>query len=239
MNTLKLSLIAVVICTSIFTTATACNQNGLNCQNQISMQLQEEGWVNSKTALVTVSIQAATNKDNSSKLIAQITNKLKSIVTDSTAWKLVDLSTEKNGAGLLAISAKMSARLNNDQIAQLQNAIDTLNKAGEQYKVESINYQPEFSEIAEENTRLRGLIYRDALEQQKAINAAFSGANYQLQTLNFDEVYASVASDRPTIMYAANARQAGSSSATPFSQQLIINARVTFSSFNPICKKTD
>ncbi|MBP9726722.1 MAG: hypothetical protein KBD83_04580 [Gammaproteobacteria bacterium] len=236
MNTLKLSLVAFA-CASVFATSYAEDQN---CQNQISMQLQEEGWVTSKTALVTVNIQAATSKDSSSKLIAQVTNKLKSIVTDSTPWRLVDLSTEKNPAGLLAISAKMSSRLNNDQVAQLQGAIDTLNKAGEQYKIENIDYQPELAEIAAENTRLRSLIYSDVLEQQKAINTAFTGSGYQLQTLSFDEVYA--APSRPMLAYTANmdsARRTSSPAAAPFSQQLTLNARVTFSSPNLSCEKID
>ncbi len=236
MNKFKLSLIAFA-CASVFTVSYADDQN---CQNQISMQLQEEGWVTSKTALVIVNIQAATSKDSSSKLIAQVTNKLKSIVTDSTPWRLIDLATEKNSAGLLAISAKMSARLNNDQVAQLQSAIDTLNKAGEQYKIENIDYQPQLSEIAAENTRLRSLIYGDVLEQQKAINSAFTGVSYQLQTLNFDEIYA-VPSSRPMAMYAVTeaSRQANSSTAAPFSQQLTLNARVTFSSPNLTCEKAD
>lgn len=232
MKVLKLSLI-LLTCVPVFAIA---NTNDQNCQNQISMQLQEEGWVASKTAQVTVSIQAATSKDNSAKVIETITAKLKSIVKNADTWRLVDLSTEKNSAGLLAISAKMSSRLNNDQLAQLQQAIDTLNKAGEQYKIENIDYQPQLSEIAAENTRLRALVYRDVLEQQKAINAAFVGANYQLQTLSFDSAY--TAASRPVLMYAGNAARQAGPSATPFSQQLILSANVTFSSPNVACEKS-
>lgn len=234
MNTVKLSLLGIV-CASVFATSYADPQY---CQNQISMQLQEEGWVSSSTAQVTVSIQAATNKDNSSAVVASITKKLKSIVKEPVAWRLVDLSTEKNNAGLFAISAKMSARLDNAQLTELQNAIESLNKAGEQYKVEDIDYQPTLAEIAEENTRLRVSLYKDVLEQERMINTAFSGTKYQMQTLNFDSPY--VTAPRPVMMFAGNAtaRQASASTSTPFSQQLILTANVTFSSPNVICEKS-
>lgn len=238
MNACKLSLIGVA-CAFVFTTTSyAIDQS---CQNQISMQLQQEGWVTSKTAAVTVEIQAATSKDDSAKLIAQITDKLKSIVKNSAPWRLVDLSTTKNSAGLLAIAAKMSARLDNDQIAQLQSAIDTLNKAGEQYKIEGIDYQPQLAEIADENTRLRVLLYKDMLEQQRIINSAFTSAAYQLQTVNFESPYVAAVS-RPMMMYAAKSvnadRQAPQVNATPFSQQLILTANVTFSALNTTCEKS-
>lgn len=236
MNTIKLSLLGI-ICASVFVTAYADDQN---CQNQISMQLQEEGWVSSSTAQVTVSIQAATNKDNSSAVVASITKKLKGLVKEAVSWRLVDLSTEKNSAGLFAISAKMTARLNNGQLTELQNAIESLNKAGEQYKVVGIDYQPTLAEMADENTRLRVLLYKDLLEQERYINSAFPNTKYQLQILKFDAPY--VAAARPVMMYAANGlgaeRSAPTTNPTPFSQQLILTADVTFSSQNEACVKS-
>lgn len=237
MNTVKLSLLGVV-CACVLATSYAETQN---CQNQISMQLQQEGWVNSNTAQVTVSIQAATNKNDSSAIVANITKKLKDLIKDPISWRLIDLSTEKNSAGLFAISAKMSARLDNAQLTALQNSIDSLNKAGEQYKVEGIDYQPTLAEISNENTRLRVLIYKDVLEQQRIINGAFADSKYQLQSLNFDSSY--TASPRPMMMYAGNAasatRQLTSSAATPFSQQLLVTANVTFSTPNLSCEKAE
>lgn len=210
------------------------------CQNQITLQLQEEGWVTSKTALVTVGIQAATSKDDSVQLIQQITNKLKSVITDSSPWKLVGLSTEKNSAGLMAISATMNARLNNDQLTQLQGAIDKLNKAGEQFTIQNIDYQPQLSEISAEKTRLRDLIYHDVLEQQKVINTAFSSTNYQLQTLMFNEPY--VAGNAP-VMFAsvggATRMASAQNTTTPYSQQLMLTASVTFSSISQACAKIE
>lgn len=235
MKSLKLSLILLVTSAAVFTTVYADKPN--NCLDQISMQLQEEGWVTSVTSQVTVSIQAATSKDSSAVLLGSITNKLKGIVKDSAQWRLVNLSTEKNSAGLLAVSASMTARLTNDQLAQLQNSIETLNKAGEQYKIEDIDYQPQLSEVSAEYSRLRALLYKDVLEQQKIINHAFVDANYQLQTLTF-VTDASASPVRP-VMFAAmgsNARQA-SPSAAPFSQQMILSANVTFSTHNSACEK--
>lgn len=232
MNRFKLSLLGM-LCASAFATSYADHQN---CQDQISMQLQEEGWVSSSTAQVTVNIQAVTNKDNSSTVVASITKRLKSVVKEAVTWRLVDLSIEKNSAGLFAISAKMSARLNNDQLAQLQNTIDSLNKAGEQYNVDGIDYQPTLAEITDENTRLRVLLYKDVLEQERIINSAFSDTKYQMQTLSFDSPY--VAVSKPMMMYAANVRQAPAANATPFSQQLTLTASVTFSSPNIACKSS-
>lgn len=232
MNALKILLISIA-CAPIFAVAYADDRN---CQNQISMQLQEEGWVSSKTAQVTVSIQVATSKNDVSSLVATITNKLKSLVKESISWRLVNLSTQKNSAGLFAVSAQMMARLDNDQLAQLQNRIDSLNKAGEQYKIESVDYQPTLAEIAAENTRLRTLIYKDVLEQQKIINASLPDTNYQLQSLHFESPY--VANPKPMLMYASvnMAKQATATNTVPFSQQLIVSANVSFSSPNSSCE---
>lgn len=235
MKLLKLSLVLLVTSAAVFTTAYADKPN--NCLDQISMQLQEEGWVTSATSQVTVNIQAATSKDNSAILLASITNKLKGVVKGSVEWRLVNLSTEKNSAGLLAISVAMTARLTSDQLAQLQNSIETLNKAGEQYKIDDIDYQPQLSEISAESSRLRALLYKDVLEQQKIINNAFGGVNYQLQTLNFVSD-ANSSPVRPMMLatMGSNARQA-SPSAAPFSQQMILSANVTFSTHNFACEK--
>jgi hypothetical protein len=235
MNKLKMSLISIA-CASILTTTYGDQPS---CQNQISLQLQEEGWVSSETAQVMVSIQAATSKNNVSVLIETITGKLKSLVKQSVSWRLVDLSTQKNSAGLFAVSAQLSARLSSDQLAQLQSTIDSLNKAGEQYKIEGVDYQPTLQEIAAENSRLRVLMYKDLLEQQKLINAAFPSANYQLQLLSFDSAYAGTPA--PVMMYAGanTARQITANNAMPFSQHVILNASITFGSLNPACEKSD
>lgn len=211
------------------------------CQNKITLQLQEEGWVTSKTALVAVGIQAATNKNNSSALIQQITDKLKSAMLDASTWRLVALSTKKNSAGLIEVAALMSARLNNDQLTQLQGAIDKLNKAGEQFTIQSISYEPQLIEISAEKTRLRRLIYQEVLEQQKVINTAFAGAAYQLQTLSFDEPY--IRANTP-LMFAAVGNAARttpttSNKAASYSQQLTLTANVTFNSVNQACEKIE
>ena len=62
--------------------------------------------------------------------------------------------------------------------------------------------------------------------------------HFQMQTLSFDSPY--VAAPQPVMMYTANglgsARQANASASTPFSQQLLLTANVTFSSPNLACK---
>lgn len=235
MNHLNLACLGLV-CASFFVTSYA---DSPLCQNQISMQLQEEGWVSSDTAQVTVSVQVATNQDNTSVVMSEVTNKLKKSIKLPVEWRLVDLSTEKSSAGLFAISAKMSARLNSANLASLRNALDALSKAGEQYKIESIDYQPTLTEVSKENTRLRELLYKDVLEQQQLINTAFADKRYQLFALNFDSSY--VNSSRPTMMYATNglgaSRQVHVSASTPFSQQVILTANVTFSSPNANCEQ--
>ncbi|MCD8499681.1 MAG: hypothetical protein LRY43_00745 [Gammaproteobacteria bacterium] len=56
------------------------------------------------------------------------------------------------------------------ELAQLQGSIESLNKAGEQYKIAEIDYQPTLAEISAENTKLRQQIYHAVLEQQEKIN---------------------------------------------------------------------
>ncbi len=233
MNRLKIFLLSVM-CACLYVTTYADEKN---CQAQISLQLQEEGWVTSKAAQVTVGIQVATSKNDISSLMDNITDKLKKLVKPSAVWRLVDLSTQKNSAGLFAVSAQMTARLDNDQLAQLQSQIESLNKAGEQYKIDNIDYQPTLSEIAAENTRLRGLIYQDILEQEKLINTAFSGSAYQLYSLSFDSPY--VATPKAMMMYTATSgtRQTTTNDAMPFSQQIIVTANIIFSTPNFLCDR--
>lgn len=211
--------------------------NSVSCQNQISMQLQEEGWVSSHSAEVTVSIQAASSKNNVSAQIEGITNRLSHLITPSASWRLVNLSTQKNNAGLFTISAQMSTRLDNDQLSQLQANIDSLNKAGEQYKIDGVDYQPTLAEFALEHTRLRGLIYKDILEQQKNINDVFSNESYSLQSLTFDPPYTN--SPKPMLMFASvgNTRQAAASENLPFSQEVMITANIVFASSH--CEKKE
>lgn len=230
-------LFAALVSCSIFSTIYADDHS---CQRQISMQIQEEGWVSSQTAQVSVAIQAASNKEDVSALMDAMTNKLKHLIKQPVSWRLVDLSTQKNDAGLFAVSARMTARLTHQELAQLQASIESLNKAGEQYKIADVDYQPTLAEISAENTKLREQIYHAVLEQQEKINLSFQQEKYQLQSLNLDTPY--VVGGRPnTMMYATanGGRQAQEENAMPFSQHLVLTANVTFSSLNPECKKLD
>ncbi|MCD8499680.1 MAG: hypothetical protein LRY43_00740 [Gammaproteobacteria bacterium] len=76
MKNINILLSALVSC-SVFT-AVYADDHG--CQRQISMQIQEEGWVSSQTAQVSVAIQAASNKEDVSALMDTMTNKLKHLV---------------------------------------------------------------------------------------------------------------------------------------------------------------
>lgn len=234
---MKFFFLASIIGTSVHTTY--ADDAVALCQDQITLQLQEEGWVTSKTALVTVGIQAATAKKDSSQLIQQITEKLKHVISDTSAWKIVALSTEKNSAGLISVAATMSARLTHDQLTQLQGAIDQLNTAGEQFTVQNIDYQPQAAEIAEEKTHLRQSIYRDALEQQTVMNNIFSGATYRVQTLSFNEPYMGMHTPQVVMLGAVGGARSATESeqATTYSQQVTLTANVTFSNLDATCLK--
>ena len=165
--------------------ASSCAYATDTCLNQVSMNLSAEAWVATQTAQVTVAVNAALTQDQSSNLSAALLEKLSS-VSGVSDWRLVSLTRQENDAGLIAVNAQAVARLSNSQISTMQTKLQKLNKPGEKYGIQEINYTPSLQEVNTTETVLRSSLYDQVRQSLSALNKDFPDAHYQVYRVSFN-----------------------------------------------------
>ncbi len=222
----KISCFALALaCSSLTLPAWAMSDN---CIRQISMHFTAEHWVNSETSLVSVGLSASVPAKDVDKLTDAIKTKLASISKNEN-WRLVNLVRRENDSGLITVTGQAVARLNHQALNTLQTELKSLNKPGEKYQIDNIDYQADLTTINTAKSELRKNLYQQALSGEKELNDALPNAKpaYQIYKINFNDG----ATTKPVTYMAASmhAKQRNNASQdTSLSEKMTMNAHVTY-----------
>ncbi|MCH9757025.1 MAG: hypothetical protein K0U37_07545 [Gammaproteobacteria bacterium] len=205
------------------------------CMKQVSMRFSAENWVNSQTALVSIALSASVPANQVDTLTETIKTKLaaNSNVKD---WQLINLTRNESDSGLMAITGQAVARLNNNELSALQAKLKALNKPGEKYTIDNIDYQPDLETINKAKSLLRTNLYTQIINGEKELNTALPKANspYQIYTIMFNDASMS----EPVAFVASKVRTARSNNAiknTSLSGKMRMSASVTYGTQMPNC----
>ncbi len=150
----------------------------------VSMQLSASRWVQTTSALVTVTINASANKEKvTAQRIAFV--KALSALTPKSTWRVVTLSQEKSASGLLQTQYIVNARLTSSQIATVRKGVVELSKAGSHYAVTGVSYRPSEVELAKARHALRVELYQKIKQEVATLNATFKGQHYSVKQVSF------------------------------------------------------
>lgn len=151
--------------------------------DRVILDVAGEEWVTTKTAEVTVAVEAAVTASNAGTMRSDMVKAVNDLSKGD--WRLTSFNRSQDQTGLERWSAMYVARLPENQLNGLQEAAKKLSKAGMQVTVSDINFSPTLEEMEAARATLRAKLYKSASDQLAALNAALPGRTYRIGTINF------------------------------------------------------
>ena len=152
--------------------------------NKVTLQFQSEAWITTKTALVSISVNAAVPDQSIGNIQMDIIDKLKKL-SDKSEWHIVNFSRQLDQSGLDKIQISAQARLPQTELAGLRDKTKNMSKPGETFTIADIQFIPSEEEIRQANILLRNNIYIQAKAEIDALNKTYPDQKYYLYNIDF------------------------------------------------------
>ncbi len=152
--------------------------------NQISFQLTAEQWVTTKTALVTIIVNAGVSDKGVDPVQTEVLGKLNKI-SDQGSWHLISLERTQDQSGLEKIQIIAQARLASSALAGLRDKTKALSQPGETFTLDNLQFIPSEEEYRAANVDLRSNIYQQAKEEVDRVNKAYASSKYYIHSIDF------------------------------------------------------
>ena len=151
--------------------------------DRVIFDVSAEDWVNTKTARVTVSVEASVGGNTAGTMRAAMAKAVNDLV--KADWRLVSFNRDQDPSAMERWSAEYEARVQETDLSGLYENAKKLSKAGMQLSVSSIDFSPTLDEMQSAYGQLRAKIYKMAGEQLAALNASLPGRPYRIALINF------------------------------------------------------
>lgn len=152
--------------------------------NKVTLQLQAEQWITTKTALVYVAVNAAVSDQNIGNVQTDVLEKLKKL-SDKGEWHVDSFNRQLDQSGLESIQISAQARLPQADLAGLRDRAKAISKPGETYTISSVQFIPNDDEIKQANISLRNNLYLQAKAEIDALNKVYPEQKYYLYSIDF------------------------------------------------------
>lgn len=235
----KLLLATILLgCTTL--TALPCLAGERRDDDHVVLDLSTEGWVNTKTANVTVGVEAAMNGGAAGTMRASMIKAVADLAKGD--WRLTSMNRSQDQAGMERWSATYEARLPEADLNGLSDKAKKASKAGLQLTVQNIDFTPTLEETQSTENQLRVQIYKMANDQLTALNGAIAGRNYRISLIDFSRPSMQPVAPRAYMAKTARTQMMalGANAATDMvetasapldrSEKLTVNAKVVYAS---------
>ncbi|EKD54755.1 MAG: hypothetical protein ACD_60C00046G0002 [uncultured bacterium] len=152
--------------------------------NTVTLQLSAEQWVASKTALVTIGINASVSDNDLDKTQSHLLDKLNQLA-GKAEWHIVSFNRSLDQSGLEKVQAQAQARLTGNLLAGLRDKAKSLSKPGETFNLDNVQFIPSDDEIRDANMALRNTIYQQAKAEVDQLNKSYADQKYYVHQINF------------------------------------------------------
>ncbi len=167
-----MKILKAITITSLIALPTALLAN--TCENtvldKINYDISSEKSIESKDAKVIVKLNATVTPDDLASVQSTSKSELEKI-TDSKDWKIDTYNQNKTNNGLVDVYITFTNRLGSTDISELTSKIDSLNKSGNKFAIQNIDYTPSLSQYESAENELRLEILASISKQVKALNA--------------------------------------------------------------------
>lgn len=151
--------------------------------NTVTLRLNAEQWVTTKTALVTIGINVSVSDNDLGKAQSRILDKLNQL--NKTDWHILSFDRSQDQSGLEKIQASAQARLAENALAGLRDKAKEISKPGETFTLDNVQFVPTEDEIRSANAVLRGNIYQQAKTELDQLNKMYPDQKYYIHQINF------------------------------------------------------
>ncbi len=155
--------------------------------NKVTLTLQSEQWVTTKTALVEVAVNASVTDQGIEKIQGTVLDKLKQF-SDKSEWHIISFNRQQDKSELESIQINAQARLPQTDLANLRSKAKTMSKPGETYTVSNVQFIPSEDEIRAANAVLRNQIYQQAKTEIDVLNKAYPDQKYYVHQIDFQDM---------------------------------------------------
>ncbi len=151
--------------------------------NNVTLRLNAEQWVTTKTALVTIGINVSVSDNDLGKAQSRIMDKLNQLT--KAEWHILTFDRTQDQSGLEKVQASAQARLPSSELAGLREKAKTITKPGETYTLDNVQFVPTEDEMRAANTVLRNNIYQQAKTELDQLNKLYPEQKYYIHQINF------------------------------------------------------
>ena len=221
----KLILLLSLLCMSSWALA---DENLAPLLNRVALQLRAWQWITTKTAVVSVNVNAAINDRAVETLQHNVLQKL-STLADKAEWHMVSFNRQQDKSGLENLQMMAQARLPQADLSGIREKAKNLSKPGETYSIDNIAFTPSEDEMRETMTALRANIYQQIKAETEALNKAYPEQKYYLHQVDFMIAQGPmpVAQNNMFLAKMANARVAPPQMSVGNKQELVANVVLT------------
>lgn len=152
--------------------------------NKVTLQLQAESWVTTKTALVTIGVNASVSDQGIERIQTEVLQKLKQF-SATADWHIVSFNRQQDSSGLERIQITAEARMMQQELGNMRDKAKTISKPGETFTVDNVQFTPSDDEIREANVVLRNNIYLQAKAEIDLLNKTYPEQKYYLHQIDF------------------------------------------------------
>lgn len=208
-----------------FVSASAwASDNGLSdaLVNKVTLKLSSEQYVTTKTALVTVGVNAGVNDAGLEKIQDSVLKKLNGL-SSAGEWHIVSFDRSQDQSGLEKVQISAQARMPSSALTNLRQKTKDMSQPGETYTLDNVEFTPSEDEIRAANIQLRGMIYQQAKDEVDRLNKAYSDQKFFVHHIDFVNMFI----PQPMPMMQANVMRAGMAVAAASQSNLAVGNKVT------------
>ena len=151
--------------------------------DRILFQVTAEQWVETKSAVVNVSIDATLGKEDLTKARSTILNKLNKI-SDKGDWHITRFNRSQDSSGLERLSVSAEARLPGSTLATLRAQAKSVSKPGETYSITNINFTPSLAEYETIRASVRKNLYKKINDELARVNQTYPTQKFKVHGVN-------------------------------------------------------
>jgi uncharacterized protein YggE len=197
-------LIALLLAFSLVSVGYA--NKGHHPGTRINMTLEAERWVKTTTAQVDVNVNASLAADQLKGLQTKLVSSLKRLIPED--WQVVGFNQSQAASGLSNISAQLTSRLTQEQIAKLSKDLGKLQSDGINYTLGTVDFSPSLTDLQQARQQLRSQLYKEAKQALARANQQLTPLKFSIKAIRFSDSAQPAPAPRP-MMFSRAAETAG------------------------------
>jgi len=175
-------LLTSVLLLSLLSPALA--QEIVKPDDTVSYQLSAEDWVTTKTAHVTLNVEAAVNTSDAGDMRADMTKAVNEAARGE--WRVTSFNRSQDQTGMERWSVAYDARLPESDLNGLADAVKKASKSGMQITVSDIDFTPTLAETEAGRAALRARLLKEAQDQLASLNSTLPDRSYRIAHISFE-----------------------------------------------------